>query len=353
MANHRAVLFCFAGLLGGCAEEVSGSATIEDLRVLAVRAEPPEVLTEPETSVENSSARSARFEALVVDPQGRTVSYEWSFCPVESNETCDDYDRRKAEAPPEFQTILDTTRAQRLAGQSPIPADGIAARPRTFEVEIPFELFRYHLAESALGTGNGAWVSAVLRVQAGRDAVIAQKRLVLNARDLAAFNPELSRAGLEVCPSEGVAEGPQRRCLPLHARTANRNPEVLGIEVARGRTGDASFELLKGALILNAGEKVRVRPVLAEDAEETFELVEPTLQTNDLRVRNRREELVVSWFTTGGKFAESQTAVHLTRGLDNTFTPPEHSAGKTLTLFLVVRDQRGGVDWTQIDATVQ
>ena len=82
-------------------------------------------------------------------------------------------------------------------------------------------------------------------------------------------------------------------------------------------------------------------------------MVESTLQASDLVVIDRTEEAVVSWFATAGEFDSPHTTPQLTKTLDNTFTAPATPpADGRISVFLVVRDQRGGVGWTSLDVAV-
>jgi hypothetical protein len=313
------------------------------------------LLIEREELAAEAPARAVRFEALGVDPRGVPMVYDWQFCPVESSETCSDYEQRKSAIAPAvasvFVPILDAAHAQASRGAAVLSPAG-AVVTGGFDVQIAPQLFGYHLQSSALGLGNGVWASAVLKLEAGPETLLAQKRVVLNARDLSAFNPELAAAGWQVCdPTAPAASG--GGCLPLRPRTANRNPEIVGFEIARG--DDVTFVPGVSPLLLTSKEKVRLRPLLGAEAEEPYQTIESTLQGNQLVVVDHREELVVSWFTTAGTFEDEQTALQLNRSLDNSFTAPEvipGGAGKVTVLFLVVRDQRGGVGWARIDAQV-
>jgi hypothetical protein len=347
-----------------CAEDAPSPALVEDLRVLAVRAEPPELLFDREELTREDllagSARPVHFEALVVDPRGGAMVYDWQFCPVESSETCGDYERRKASGNPAFGPVLDAARAQELRGMAQIAPDGVLATPGGagigFDVRITPQLFGYHFFASALGLGNGAWASAVLKLETAGEALQAQKRVVLNARDLGAFNPELAASGFQICPDPATGLTGAPGCLPLRPRTPNHNPELLGFEIARGVI-TAPFEpLAAGApLLLAPKEKVWVRPVVAADAEEPYQTIESALQGNRLTVVDHREELVASWFATAGEFEEEQTAVQLSKTITNEFTAPERAGalGKDVTLFVVVRDQRGGVGWSRLAVHLQ
>ncbi len=335
-----------------CGDDLPSPTLVDDLRVLAVKADPPEVMVDRVDGVATETG-PVSFQALVVDPRGPAMIYEWRFCPVESNETCGDFDQRRAAASPEFRPVLDTARAQKLPGQSQAIASRSARGVEPFTVQLPSSLFHYHLVSSGLGLGNGSWVSAVLEVASGSERLQVQKRVVLGARDLSQWNPELQSFGWQVCRPGGPVAG----CVPLLPRTANRNPVITGVEIARSDRPDAPFAPLatdpQSVLTLGPGEVVRLRPVLGPGAEERFQIVESTLHQSDLVVVERKEEVVISWFSTAGKFGAPRTTPQLTKTLDNTFTAPAAApeAGR-LSVFVVARDQRGGVDWTTVEVEV-
>jgi len=71
--THRLVVLVatvVAAFGGGCLDDLPSPTLVDDLRVLAVRAEPPEV--GPGTTV--------ALDALVVDPAGREITYAWYAC---------------------------------------------------------------------------------------------------------------------------------------------------------------------------------------------------------------------------------------------------------------------------------
>jgi hypothetical protein len=335
----------------GCGDQTPSPSLVEDLRVLAVQAQPPELLFDRDPG---AGPQAVTFKALVIDPRGGPMGYDWAFCPVESSQTCADFDQRKAAAAPAAQPLLDAAHAQVNHGQAPPaaePTDALAIEG--FQAQVSPELFAFHLASSGLGLGNGAWLSAALAVGNGAESLQAEKRVVLQARDLSAWNPELAPAGWQVCPPPPAT--PLPGCLPLAPRAANHNPEIAGIEVARSRLADAPFESLGGPLVLGPRQTVRLRPVFNAEASERYQAIEATFQGDQLQVVDRQEELVVSWFATAGTFGEAQTTPQRTKTLDNVFTtpdaPPAATAGK-LSVFMVVRDQRGGTGWARVQVLV-
>src|SRR5438105_2652666 len=67
-----AMLLLCASALAGCAQPLPSRALVDDLRILGVRAEPPEA--PPGTSV--------HFDALIADPRGsgRALKLAWALC---------------------------------------------------------------------------------------------------------------------------------------------------------------------------------------------------------------------------------------------------------------------------------
>lgn len=66
----------------------------------------------------------------------------------------------------------------------------------------------------------------------------------------------------------------------------------------------------------------------------------------------QKEKLSVSWFTTEGTFESSVTDDSDDRGYtENVWTAPESPA--SLTLWLVLRDDRGGVSWRTVQVTAK
>lgn len=346
----RPIAACtFAACLSvACQDQVPSASRVEDLRVLAIRADPPELLIDPGAPF---STAPVRFQALVVDPRGLPARFDWSVCPVESDETCADFERRTAEAPAEFRPLLERVRAQSQTGTADAEARD-AMRIDPFAVEVPAELFGYHVAASALGLGNGAWITAVLAVTAADETLLAQKRVVLNARDLRPFAAELEALfGWRPCALED--EPVPDRCLPLAPRTANRNPEITAMEIARGVLADSAFEPVRGPLAVAPGESIRVRPILPEGTAERYQAIESTLEGSRLVVAEKIEEPVVSWFTAAGRFDDELTAPQITKTLDTVYTAPKDAEpGAQTAIWAVVRDGRGGVGWSRIDIVI-
>lgn len=348
----RVALAWLGALLPACAEESEAPSLVKDLRVLAVASDPPEVLFDRHTGFEPGQVM---FTALVADPGGTVTTFTWRFCPVESDQACMNFPALRESAPAPLRPMLDGLFQQREEGPAILdPQAGPGAvKLNGFPAAWPTDLFNYHLQASGLGLGNGAWPSAVLSVRDANGAeVLAQKRVTLNALDLAQFNPELGGAfGFQVCVPEAPAPG----CLPLRPRVPNRNPAIAGLAVARGKAADLPFEPVTEPLIVRVGETVRLRPTLSAEAFESYQQVQSALQDSSLRVEEQKERPVISWFSTTGSFANDLTAFEATKTFDNTFTAPEllpAAPGGEASLWLVARDLRGGVGWRHVKVKI-
>ena len=105
--------------LAGCTSDLPQPQTAEDLRVLAIRADPPELLYDaPED-------RTVSFSALVVDPRGGTVNYAWRFCPIESDPTCRDYGALRPQLDESQRQEMDPLVDDLAVGSADSPATGL------------------------------------------------------------------------------------------------------------------------------------------------------------------------------------------------------------------------------------
>lgn len=127
----------------------------------------------------------------------------------------------------------------------------------------------------------------------------------------------------------GLAGAPASVVMQYRARHApNLPPRLLGVEIGRGQEGTGTGLHLRAAWSAGSAERYPVYDALA------VALVE------------RREGLRASWFATAGAFTAPRTG----RGGDEeeTWTDTGWSAPAApdpVHLFVVLRDERGGVDW--------
>lgn len=391
----RRILAAFVLLTLSCGEKLPRYVDVEDLRVLAIKARPPEVLVDGLALVTGAAVPvDATFEALVLDPAGGEVSYSWSFCPLDSSRACRDYsDLRDNAAEHLAETSgdlglpgvlpLTATDVQRIVGEMdrirgesetgtalPVPE---AERPQPlywwsergvwphavppFVVSAPRELAELHFRNNLFGAGSGAWVSALLDLQGNGRSLTVQKRLVLNVADLAAIAAPLAADfGYDVC--QGTTDDPPD-CLAFKDVEQNANPVFEAVQFAYGESSnvDRWYDLaiapdgrVAGVLVLPAGEAVRIKPVFTAESSQAYQVLKTNLQTQQIIVDDRVEAISVSWFISDGEIQDQITWPLFTKSLDTAYFAPD-KAGR-VTVWMVARDQRGGTEWMSVEIEV-
>jgi hypothetical protein len=377
----------------GCSNNLEKPSQIRGLRVLAMRTTPPTLLLD-----DGALPSQVTFEALVVDPQGGPVHYTWSFCPLESSRSCDDYAELRDASPDlskpaglgvcglagagDGRTIgqaLDAARSTTLAGDAtagtdepgepPAPAlRPYAVAPLTVPIGTLMSLGRYYCLDGFYGFGAGAWPSAVLELsdETG-DSMRADKRVVINAAHLAVGNAALQQLGYQFCaqPSDAATSS----CIPWDPSLAgNHNPDfVEPLQLARGKSSLGEYKNLCEPnqdpaadscepRTIAPGAAVRLRPIFPDTMREPYQVIKTDLQTRSIHLEEAVEELSIAWFVTAGKVQDELTWPKFTKTLDTVYTAPAAPPPDTdgwVTLWLIVRDERGGVGWRHVDLHVE
>jgi len=235
----RALLAC--AVVGGCGPTVDSPTLIKDLRVLSVKAQPPELLYEIDILNNPAPPQTVIFSALVVDPSGETLTYRWSYCPVESDNACNDYAVLRAQAPVVSQADLDAQHSQQVSGTTvPLEAGGTSEEALWpydnlggFNATVSSGGVKYFLnTNNPLDLAIGGWPEAVLDLRGPTGSLQAFKRAVLNLRDPGSILAQTY--GFTVCAA-GQTPQTDPGCLPLKQRTANTNPSF---GVCVGPTGN-------------------------------------------------------------------------------------------------------------------
>ena len=369
--------------LAGCGGPLDKVTEVKDLRVLAIKAEQPEVLV---PNVASPSPVDMRFSALIVDPRGGPIDYAWSFCPVESSSACMDFDAKRAAAPTELQEPLGDMRSIGLSGTA-LPANEVAPTlPDTwwsqrgiwpyavpdFAFTADKALADYHVKTSFMGLGMGAWPSAILDVSkdgatSGPDAIEAEKRVVIGiAERRASFQlVELAgqNLGFELCPA-GQTPQDVPGCLDIQDPTPNQNPVFAAVRVSPGEhRKDANWTDVAigdpgdvaGVVEVQAAQSLRILPVFTDASYETYQTIKADLVNGTLFVEDKTEELSVSWFATAGNLADKLTWPKFSIALDTAWTAPDAPPADTdgrVTIYMVARDQRGGEEWMSLEIRV-
>ncbi len=321
MSRQRALVAALALALVGCGQTYDPPSLINKLRVLAIRADPPVMRATAPTTL----------EPLVVGaPDGAQLCYAWAFCPFAW------------------------------------PKDG---NFRCFDPRL----------QSALGTGSSAVVTpaAVFKALAEAPAVFADLGLEMpdnlpngSTDEAPAFETyvlfKIATAESEggSCPSDVDAwlEQPctdRSACLAGYKRLefvskeedVHQNPSLEGLTIGgvdwpegvtptlawyRGDPDDTFFGLDKGALALEPRWSDASREIIGAS-------IDPSKTEPD------RESLLFSWFSTDGDYVKQRTYDEVP---ENTFLPPCKD-DLPLTVWVVVRDGRNGVDWVRREAVVR
>lgn len=315
MTSKLAVTLTAAILFTGCKPDVGAPPSlVEGPRLLAIRQTPPEVMP----------GAATQFEALVADASGTLPSaIAWTLCktprsPSESNSVSQvcvtQPDDDVAQVSPV--ALMMPPDACSLFGPDPPPVTP-PIRPR--DPDLTGGYFVPVRASAALPDGSA----------------------------LLAFAFERIRCNLANAPGDVV------RDYNL-AYTPNQNPVVADVVLD---PDGAPVSLLTAAqagqapAVVASASTVTLRTVWSPEAAETYALYDPLSRT----LATPREALGASWFATGGEFEHDRTG----RGgqepepfTDDRWTAPAVSEPTTVHFWVVLRDERGGVDFAAFDLTV-
>lgn len=145
----------------------------------------------------------------------------------------------------------------------------------------------------------------------------------------------------------GLAGATLGQLVAFRARyRANVNPAIASLQVVDGP------ELVpreRGDNRARRGERLALRAAWPSCTDggcagaEPYVVLDPVTRT----LVDRRETIRVSWFATDGEFGEDRTGredTDVSTTSDNVWTTP--AQGGTVTMWLVVRDSRGGAGWS-------
>jgi hypothetical protein len=288
----RATLLLAA--VAACTPDFAAPSDVFDLRVLAIRADPPEA----QYDLDAGTIDPVHVTVLAVDPPRKD-----NFATMVS-ELCGQTDTRRCDTGASFP--LGTQRRQ--GGE-------------TFSLDIvlpPGTLTAGVAADKLAGLGG-------IRVQLAVAIDDGDPNAPLHAAKTIIYSPK--------------------------GRPPNRNPLMTGVQLTRDGQ-DAGVLLagqppsdpcaLPGCLLLTPGLQTGLRPILAPDAREEYD-------TTDLRGNtvHLRESPNYSFFVTAGGSMDRDTAYEPLDG----GAPPDGLAriealsGASGTLWIVVRDGRGGESW--------
>lgn len=314
-----AFLIC-ALLLAACEPGLGNPPSLlTSTRVLAIRGTPPEA----------APGAMVQFDLLVASPAGTVASppADWAFC--------------VSATPPSDNNIV---------GNACLEASGVATigGPEAVAVgTIPMnacELFGPNVPSPPMGQPPQAPVSPDITGGYYQPVRVELSGLAVDGQ--AAFAQERISCGL--------ADASADTALALtKAYTANRNPVLQSIAgAASGGSPATVFQSGETAAewTVNRGAQVTFTGSWPASSAETF----PVYDSTTFTLSTQRESLRLSWFASGGVFADDVTGVASTdmaTTTSNVWTAP--ATGGTVHFWAVLRDDRGGTDFGSFDVAVQ
>lgn len=386
--HHRLIpVLLLTGVAASCVD-FDLEERIEDTRVLAVRNAPAEIMFSPLFLLPATQrpplplpTTTVTTEVYAYDPRGGRVSVTTQLCPEGSDSSCRLYDKTFDE---NFARLVDPTRAQVEALLTPqaveLDVDTTAAAGRvdaTLSYSITPGVIDFFQPKNAQGENVPSIFPVLPRLAVEVENATARadgaevfkerafKRLPLSL-DLAdpSLGPDFtanlaSGLGVEICdgplpgPDEVPTESFEGRAACLHPRGPNQNPPLLGFRLEATDvvddlpTGYVEGEPdlgLKSLLRVSPGGRVAITPLWEPGAAERYQVISFDIDSSELVILNRVEDLACTWYSTRGDLSGTLTSLQFNRErLGIVWQLPENAqSGEQDSLVMVVLDQRGG-----------
>jgi hypothetical protein len=274
----------------GCGGDFDPGSRVTDLRVLAVRADAPYA----------APGQTVHLDALAVDPAGRAIAWGWGLCVNPASATA-----------PACLAVLD--------GSTVFIAKGMPS----FDFALPSDVITQLPTEAAAHASVGAVVAACpgeLTVQSG----------TLPFRCVDASGHTLG--------TDEYVIGVKR----VFARRTDRNENP----VLSGVTWDGAEWLAADVKeVVACGETGNDFESCSSSEQHTIAVALPAASVEsgvDSFGTPFEEQVVVQYYATEGIFEHD---MRLASDTTNRWTARAQSAGRTVTMWFVLRDDRGGVPW--------
>ncbi len=279
---------------------------LESLRVLGIASEPADLI----------SGETAALSALVYEPDGNPVSYQWSWCISRAGSdkafACN-YEEAELQA---AWAELDTGT---ILPSYDLGSDETASFALNFEAAQVVDLCTIltrdeaNLQEALFSCLSGLGLSIELRVSSGDQEVVALRDITV------------------------LQEGEERNLNP------QLGPDLLITDQAGGEL--AADDPLRAEAIYD---------LVADVAEDQSEVFTPAPQEGLPPPEARGESLFLSWFITQGathRKGEQRTSFNdggdFTDLVENVWEMPFDPSSDQARIFLVLRDERGGTSWIE------
>jgi hypothetical protein len=350
---------CLLAAVGGC-EELDQPSQVHDLRLLAVTAEPPEVILDPSAP---AAVPEIEVKPLIADPAGAGRPVTWTVRACANDPLAPSAPGAGAEGAGNYPA----GGARSTVGSTRCPPEGPTSWPllakgdyRTVGGSIRFvltpdqlaaafaaDVFPGHLGQPHGGFDLGLPITLEVNAVAGRETALGIKRVVF-------------------------WQAPLR---PDHR--ANSNPLILEVRVF-GERDPLTLDPIGDMEVLAADSP---RPLLADQSlwfEPAGVLAEAYVTsvvdrfTDETRLQDvPAETLRYAFYATAGKFLPPVTTSELPFGatptervhIESRYEPPAASelptdpitgqALKEVTIWIVARDERGGSSWVERRLLVQ
>ncbi|MFO0723861.1 MAG: hypothetical protein U1E65_08775 [Myxococcota bacterium] len=342
-----------------CSLDLPPEYKVDDLRVLDIQVDPPEVpVFQPIIATGTVSLsfdpmhpppvfrQPVRVRAFVAHPDlGATFSYDWIRCrPGLDRVPCDPADA--SSLVPERTSEISFTPIDTLFAELAVDPANIAQVAGAL-AEDPRDLLNglYAYVNLQANVEQAAIAADTARIQATKRVVLFDPRLVALALEQAQrIDPSQIPAGAglpNLCA--GVSDTQLKTLMDfLASREPNRAPRIRGVHVEVNHVdGSVTTTITPGqgeALTVDETDVVTLEGVPTSSSTEHYGLIDANclLQSFD-------ERLAFSWFINGGSLAHQITTPEDTTTDLN--LPPARSlssSGGRLRVWVVLRDGRGG-----------
>ncbi len=300
----------------GCQEEFDPLEQVQGLRVLAFGPDKPALLPE----------ETASMSALVAADEDAELSYVWEWCPF------------SAGAVSGYECGLDQAQLDELLAQSPIPAEA----PNLLFGGGPSPELPYPLPAPLL-----QGVCAQLQSQELPEFV--------ELPDCEASFPITLRLTVADNTGNSVVAVKTLRLLygPPQGEDVNVNPLMDAVRISPNKVSRDEAELLEPGVPFPV-KRDQTYNIFIDVAPEQAQTFTPLPSEDDPAPEPRLETLQAQWFFQGGAFEFDETIfIEDFVGFDvltnNKFTAPKTRdyEAEELKIYILLRDNRGGISWAE------
>lgn len=362
-----------SALLAGC-NAFDQQSNIEDLRIIAARTEPAEIMfsalylfiaPEDRSPFIPIPEYEVSVDVLAFDPRGGKITSSLQLCPTNRG-TCLDYDpeddiiaafeddpQAQAEVAAVYRPTVRENRQEHFAVDpsgllldthyefqiTDSVVDSIVRDRRGNPNITPFPIF----PRWAFGVKNDDAIEVTREHGAKRMPFtldLSDPTLPPDVRNLL-----LGILGIELCgelpPYDEWVEG-RTEC--FYSRPANSNPAFIGFNFVDVEAEDLLLEdamtveevdAIKppiyydtrsdlgpvSTIRMSPGDQVTFRPVFLPQAREQYQIYSFDLDAQEITIENRLEDIVIKWYKTHGSLPD-ETQFQFRQILDATFTAP-------------------------------